>query len=95
MKQFVLSCDEDCFVSENELTVTITLHEYKNLVTDNALMKEQISSLKNEIRTLNSNLQTYQKAFLQSNPEIAESLTQLLRSFGNVLNPQQERVDNG
>lgn len=94
MKRY-LGCDEDCFADENELTVTITLHEYKNLVTDNALMKEQISSLKNEVRTLNSNLETYQKAFIQSNPEIVESLTQLFRSFGNVLSPQQEREDNG
>lgn len=47
-KEVDYSLDQNDFVLDNEITVTITLHEYRELVENNATSKARIEDADNE-----------------------------------------------
>lgn len=72
------SYNEDNFVEQNgelkELTVTITLEEYRNLIEERCYSDKAIEQLQEEVEELRKQRDNYVKIYLLKNPEIAEKI---------------------
>lgn len=70
------SYNEDDFIEVDgqmkELTVTITLCEYRNLIQENAQCFRTIDSLNEEIGNLKKQVEATRKALLSNVPEMSE-----------------------
>ena len=79
------SYNEDDFVQNRdgmqELTVTITLCEYRNLVKDLSHQDSTIERLEEENKRLKEQNKTYQKYIVANRPELIEKLS----DFANAL----------
>ena len=75
------SYNEDDFIQNanemQELTVTITLCEYRNLVEERAYSEKTIDKLQEENKNLKKQNETYQKFIIANHPEIIEKLGNL------------------
>ena len=71
------NCDSADFVLDNEITVTITLHEYRKLVTEAATASTRIKEAEADKYTRNRENEELKK-------EIAELKEKLVNSIGKV-----------
>ena len=75
------SYNEDDFIQNangmQELTVTVTLCEYRNLVEERAYSEKAIDKLQEENKNLKKQNETYQKFIIANHPEIIEKLGNL------------------
>lgn len=74
--------NEDNFVEQNgelkELTVTITLQEYRNLIEERCYSDKAIEQLQEEVEELRKQRDNYVKIYLSKNPEIAEKIEDIV-----------------
>lgn len=80
--------NDDDFYETNghlkELTVTITLCEYRNLITELARADEIFPKIKEENKNLKKQVEDLSKYIFASNPSIGKSLSEITKEFANV-----------
>ena len=91
-KKLEYNVNRDDFSIEHELTVTITLHEYRDLIRNDATRKEQVekaNSAAYEAKRSN-------EALKKENDELKSELYSLKKELDGLKNPQVtiEAADN-
>ena len=70
--------NEDDFVENNEtlreLTVTITLCEYRNLITERTRNENEIAKLQDELTTANKQIKSLQSVIIKRTPDFTKEL---------------------
>ena len=93
------SYNEDDFMQcgENmqELTVTITLCEYRNLVRDIVHQDNAIEKLEKENKELREQLDACRRYIIANNPELVEKIIGCANTFANASKPDQTTEEGG
>ncbi len=88
--------NEDNFVEENEnlkeLTVTITLCEYRNLIEDRAYSDKAIGELQDEVEKLKKQNEAFVNLILKMSPDIAKPLKEQIESVFALLYNTAETI---
>lgn len=91
--------NEDDFVQSGEnlqeLTVTITLCEYRNLIKEITCQDKTIEKLEEENKRLNEQNKAYQDYITVNHPEIIESLGALANALTNNKNANYSTEKGG
>lgn len=93
--------NEDDFIEVDnqmrELTVTITLCEFRNLITELARSEQKMLQLFDENEKLKNQNKYLLQAVLKSNPELLNNISNSLDSIIDmfVSNEESEGVENG
>ena len=89
--------DEDDFVQHgetmDELTVTITLSEYRALVEDNALLRRDVPKLIEEKEALERDLKAAHEALADAAPELIRNIGKALANFGEYSEEKEENEE--
>lgn len=80
--------NEDNFIEQNEsmneLTVTITLNEYRNLIEDKVYSEKAIEKLQEENETLRKANKNLSHLVISKNPELLKNVVTTVKDiFGN------------
>lgn len=80
--------NEDDFIQQNEslneLTVTITLCEYRNLISEREYNEKEIEELKEENEILRKKVEKLSQLYISKNPEVFEKYIMTIKDcFGN------------
>lgn len=94
------SYNEDDFVqngeSLNELTVTITLAEYRNLIREQTRSAEYIERLEEELKKQKESAKTFMQLFMINSPETLNKICDLVNEiFPNKTEEGETEVSNG
>lgn len=94
------SYNEDNFVqsgeSLNELTVTITLEEYRNLIREQTRSAKQIECLEEELKKAKESAKTFMQLFMIKSPETINKLCDMFSDiFPNNETETEEGDENG
>ena len=93
------SYNEDDFIQNangmQELTVTVTLCEYRNLVEERAYSEKAIDKLQEENKNLKKQNETYQKFIIANHPEIIEKLGNLAYMLTKVVTSDHQTDKGG
>ena len=72
------SYNEDNFIERegklHELTVEITLEEYRNLITERCYNEQEIAKLQEENKKLQEAIETLSNIYIEDNPELKSAL---------------------
>lgn len=87
--------NEDDFVEKpdgmQELTVTITLCEYRNLIKEQAQNKKQIEILEEELKKTKESAKTFMQLFMIKSPETMNKICDLFNGiFPNATEEGEE-----
>lgn len=89
-------CNEDDFVQNggflNELTVTITLCEYRNLIKEQVQNAKRIEILEEELKKTKESASTFMKLFMIKSPETMNKICDLFN--GIFPNESEEGEEN-
>lgn len=89
-------CNDDDFVQNgdflNELTVTITLCEYRNLIREQAQNEKRIEILEEELKKTRESAKTFMQLFMFKSPETINKICDLVN--GIFQNETQEGESN-
>lgn len=88
-------CNEDDFVQNgdflNELTVTITLCEYRNLIREQTQNEKRIEILEEELKKTKESASTLMKLFMIKSPETMNKICDLFNGiFPNATEEGEE-----
>jgi hypothetical protein len=88
--------NEDDFVqsgeSLNELTVTITLAEYRNLLREETRSAEKIESLEEQLKRERNSTQTFMRLFMLKSPETLNKICDL---FNEIFPSNKTEAEEG
>ena len=89
------SYNEDDFVqngeSMNELTVTITLAEYRNLIREQSRNEKQIEFLEEQLKKSAETAKTFMQLFLIKSPE---TINQICDFFNEIFSKESKEGEN-
>lgn len=93
-------CNEDDFVQKdgfmNELTVTITLAEYRYLIREQTRSAKQIECLEEELKKAKESAKTFMQLFMIKAPETINKLCDMFSDiFSNNKTETEEGDENG
>ena len=77
----------------DELTVTITLSEYRALVEDNALLRRDVPKLIEEKKALERELKAAHEALADVAPELIRNIEKALANFGEYSEEKEENEE--
>lgn len=90
--------NEDDFVqsgeSLNELTVTITLCEYRNLIREQTRSAERIDFLEEELKKAKEAGKTFMQLFMIRSPETINKICELYNEFFPNITEKDENPDS-
>lgn len=91
--------NEDDFVeregSLHEITVEITLCEYRNLIQERIYNEKEIERLQEENRHLNDSVEILTEIYVDGNPELKETLSSLAVTFLEQIKKARKEGGNG
>ena len=98
MLKYDMPCvNDDNFVQHgeqiDELTVTITLSEYRALVEDNALLRRDVPKLIEEKEVLERELKATLEALADAAPELIRNIGKALANFGEYSEEKEENEE--
>lgn len=93
---YIIQCEDD-FVEHDgamrELTVTITLHEYRALITENVQFAADIDAYKKEVENLTDKNEKLSQAILACN--VDKMIRDIGKAIGNAFAQSKEETEDG
>ena len=79
------------FQAENELTVEITLNEYRNLIEEKAISEYKVKKAEEDKYTRNEE----NRKLKQENKELEMKLFEYRKQYGELAKPSEDEIEEG